>query len=115
MTEQARTLYEEEYSSFSYQDLYREKGRLENEIEKQTEIWRKTALGGSIAMTIFGLIFLVLIIGIPFFALGIRGIVMRSRDRNRANIAIWHARDRLEVIEGLIRKLRPNEETPLPE
>ena len=111
MTEQARALYEEEYSSFSYQDLYHEKGRLENEVEKQTEIWQKTNLGGSIALVIFGLVFLVVLIGIPLLVLGIRGIVVRSRDRNRANIAIWHARDRLEVIEGLIRKLRPNEET----
>ncbi len=91
--------YHSYYSSYTKEELQKEKEKYEKIIEDQTIIWEATNLAGSICLTVFGIIFLFILVGIPLLVFGIKGIVEKSRMRNRANIAIWDARARLLAIE----------------
>ncbi len=96
--------YLEEYDFLSLEQLEEEKAKQEQIIQEQTEIWKTTSLAGAITMTFFGIVFCWIIVGIPLLVIGIKSIVNKSRTRNRANIAIWHAKDRVSVLDSLILK-----------
>ena len=93
--------YLKEYSTFTKEEINEEIAKQEGIIKEQTAIWEKTGLAGPIVMAVFGLIFSVVLIGIPLAVIGIMKIVEKAKTRNRANLAIYHARDRISVLNSL--------------
>lgn len=97
--------YREEYSGMSLEALKAEREKQKKIEAEQTEIWKTTDLTSSITMTAFGLVFIwFLPLSIPLLVIGIPAIVNKAKLRNRCNMAIYHARDRIGVLDILIRK-----------
>jgi hypothetical protein len=98
------SLYREEYSGMSLEALKAEREKQQKIEADQTAIWETTDLTSPIVMTAFGLIFIWLLpLSIPLLVIGIPRIVNNAKLRNRCNMAIYHARDRIAVLDILIR------------
>ncbi len=98
----ANTDYKEYYRGLTIDTLKEEKQKQESTIKNQTFIAKSISLAPSIALIVFGAIFSIVIIGIPFLVVGILGLQGKIRARYQCNKAISEAKARLEAIEECI-------------
>lgn len=98
----ANTDYRESYRGLSKEQLLEEKQKLESTIRNQTHIWESTNLATSILLIVFGSIFAIILLGIPFLVVGIMGLNTKIRVRYRANQAINEAKARLAAVEDCL-------------
>ena len=110
MHEAYRNQVLEEYRLLPLLSLAEEKRKQEAIIAEETAIWKSTNLALPVIGLIFGIIFSIVLIGIPLLVLSIQAIVIKSRTRGRANIAINKAKIRVEILDSLIAKAKRGED-----
>ena len=96
------TDYREYYRGLSKEQLEEEKFKLETTIRNQTYLWSTTNLAPQILLIVFGSIFAIVLIGIPFLVVGIIGLNAKIRLRFNANRAINEAKARLKAVEEVL-------------
>ena len=99
--------YREQYSGMTVEQLEAERLKQEKIIEEKTEIWKTTDLVEPIIWVAIGLTFFWLLpLSIPLLVIFIPRIVNKAVLRNQCNQAIYHARDRIGVLDELLEKKR---------